>query len=65
MIRILTLMLNCKDFCKITILLTLHFYSLFSFPEGENDSVDISTYEEARLAPGVWLNDNLIDFDLK
>jgi Ulp1 family protease len=55
-------MRDCKLFLFIV---DLNLFSLFAFPEGESDSVDISTYERARLAPGVWLNDNLIDFYLK
>lgn len=38
---------------------------LFVFPEDAHDGIHITTIEEARLQPGVYLNDNIIDFDLR
>jgi Ulp1 family protease len=29
------------------------------------DSVMVTSHELARLEPGIWLNDTLIDFELK
>jgi hypothetical protein len=38
---------------------------LFVFPEDAHDGIHITTIEEARLQPGAYLNDNIIDFDLR
>lgn len=41
------------------------FLRLFSYPEGEVDSIQVTSHELERLEPGIWLNDTLIDFELK
>ena len=38
---------------------------MFSYPEGDLDSVQVTSHELQRLEPGIWLNDTLIDFELK
>ena len=40
-------------------------FSLFTFPEGELDSVYVTSHELERLEPKIWLNDTNIDFELK
>lgn len=38
---------------------------LFVYPEDSPDSLHMTTVERARLQPGVYLNDNNIDFELR
>lgn len=38
---------------------------LFVYPENSPDAIHMTTIERARLQPGVYLNDNLIDWDVR
>lgn len=38
---------------------------MFIFPEDSPDGIHMTTVELARLQPGIYLNDNIIDWDIK